>query len=149
MIGRARGRGVRWGVLAAACLVSVFMGTVVRASYNNEPFEFEAWTGRGDGTFRLTYLGVGCPSGTSCACDGNDRRFRVNVNRSYPGSDWKSYSSSSRYRRTPSGREYYGHGLNGSNAYVCIGYSEFQSWRYPSTYWTTAGVNQYVYTWRR
>lgn len=146
---KVKGRRARWGVVAGAIVVTALMGTAVRASYNNEPFEFEAWTGRGDGVYRLSYLGVGCPSGTSCACDGNDRRFRVNVNRSYPGSDWKSYSSNSRYRRTPSGRVYYGHGLGGTNPYVCIGYSEFQWWLYPSTYWTVDGAVQNVYTWRR
>lgn len=113
-------------------------------AYSNEAFESERFTWAGDGTFSLTYLGVGGGN-----CDSNDRRFRVNVNRSYRGSDWKYYSNNSYYMRTPSGRPIYGFQLNTVNAHICIGRSEFQWWIYPRSYWTENGVTQNIYTWRR
>ena len=118
---------------------------VAYAAYNNEPFESEPFPSSGaDGKFSLSYLGTG-----GGKCDWLDYRFRVNVNRSYTGSDWKFFSGNSYYQRTPSGRPIYGHDLNTSNAHICIGAKEFSSWYYPRTAWNGAGVQNNIYTWRR
>ena len=136
---------------AALLLVLGLLGIGViaaHAAYDNEPFEFlnyYTYGGAKNGTFSLTYLGIG-----GGKCDSNDRRFRVNVTQSYPGSDWKMYSGNSRYQKTPSGRTIYGHQLNTtSNAHICVGASEFSALLHPLSYWTTSGVQQNVYTWRR
>lgn len=120
----------------------------VFASFNDEPFEsesFAAYGGTKDGRYTLSYLGTG-----GGRCDSNDKRFRVNVNRSYAGSDWKYYSDRAQYRRTPSGRPIYGYDLNNANAHICIGAREFSTLIYGlGGAWTTSGVQNYVTTWRR
>jgi len=127
--------------------VSLLVGTAY-AAFNDELFEpqsYYSYSGPKDGTFTLTYVGRGCPYNG----DPNDYRFRINVNRSYPGNDWKFYSNSSRYQRTPTNRIFKGYQLNTTSPYVCIGFKEFQWLLYPFTYWTVSGVQQNVYTWRR
>ena len=134
-------------VLMAIALFGVWVATVA-ASTNSEPFESENYSiygGTKDGTFSLTYVGRGCPA----TSDPDDYRFRVNVNRSYPGNDWKMYSSNSRYQHTPTGRVIFGFQLNTPNAYVCIGYKEFSPLFNPFSYWNINDVQQNVYTWRR
>jgi hypothetical protein len=116
----------------------------------SDPMEFEQWNSRnGDGTYSLTYLGTGCPSGQSCECDWNDKRFRVNINRSSSRTNWRMWSGNGRYQKTPSGDTIYGHSLPGPASYVCIGFEEFQAWWHPLSYWTTSGVQRNLYTWRR
>ncbi|MFZ1804644.1 MAG: hypothetical protein WAU05_12025 [Nitrospira sp.] len=133
-------------------VASVFAAMVISAAfaYYEDPFEFDRWTGQGDGTFSLTYLGQGCIlKRESCKCDLNDHRFRVNVNRSSNRRDWKFWSGNKRYQGNPTKRAIYGFALDNSNAHVCIGSREFSSRDYPNTYWTTSGVVQNLYAWRR
>ena len=127
-------------------VVSAANPRIADAAWDNEAFESEAPSGRYDGTFSLTYLGRGWQA---WRCDWNDYVFRINVNRSYPGSDWKMYSNVNLYRRVPSGRPVYGFKLGGTDAHLCIGSSEFDRNKYPYTYWTVENVQRYVYTWRR
>src|SRR5690242_11800796 len=112
------------GLMALMILAAIT--PVAKAVWDNEAFESESYYSYGgnkDGTFSLTYLGPGWGvSGDNC--DWNDSVFRINVNRSYAGSDWKMYSSNSRYQRTPSGRPIYGFQLGGLNAHLCVGASE-------------------------
>lgn len=125
--------------LLAALVLSLLTVSTASAVFNDELFEPLRWTGSGDGTFSLTYQGRGCPA----VGDPDDYRFKVNVNRSYNGSDWKFYSNNVLYQRTPTGRLFKGYRLDGNNAYVCIGKGEFLLW------WSVSGVQQNVYTWRR
>jgi hypothetical protein len=144
-------RFVKFTSLVAAVVLMAVLATTAYAMTNNEPFEsenFSTYGGRKDGTFSLTYAGRGFSHWWD-RCDWNDYIFRINVYRSYPGSDWKMYSGYSRFRNTPSGRAPYGHNLDSSNAHVCFGATEFDPGRYPYTYWTTSNVQYYVYTWRR
>ena len=138
--------------LVLATVMALFLVLVVApsvyAAYNDEVFEalsYSSYTGAKDGTFSLTYLGRGCTYNG----DKNDYRFKVNVYRSYPGSDWKFYSNNSRYQRLPTGRLFKGYQLNTVNPYVCIGAQEFSPLLHPFSYWTVSGVQQNVYTWRR
>lgn len=134
------------GLLLATVVLAVVYSTAF-AAFNNEPFESEnyySYGGSKNGVFSLTYLGIG-----GGKCDSNDRRFRVNVNSSYRGSDWKLYSATGRYRRTPSGRVPYGYELDNPKAHICVGVSEFNWILYPFSYWTTSGAQSNVYTWRR
>ncbi len=133
-----------------ASLLSLMMlaslGSITLASNNNEAFEFERfYSGGTDGTFTLTYLGRGCPATN----DPNDYVFRINVNRSFPRSDWKMFSNNTRYQRTPSGRPIYGFRLDTASAYICVGTQEFSPILHPWSYWTPSGVQSNVYTWRR
>lgn len=136
-----------FAVLLAVVLVAS-VSTIAFASYNDEPFEPEnyyTYGGSKDGTFTLTYIGIG-----GGRCDSNDRRFQVNINRSYPGSDWKYYSGNSRYQNTPTGRVPYGYNLDGPGGpHICVGAQEFSVILHPFSYWTTSGVESNVYTWRR
>ena len=132
------------GLLSIAVLA--LLGSVARAATNNEAFEFERfYTGGTDGTFSLTYWGRGCPA----TKDRTDYVFKIKINRSYRGSDWKMFSNNSRYQRTPTGRPIYGFGLDTSFPYICVGSQEFSSWLHPWSYWTTTGVQNNIYTWRR
>lgn len=135
--------GMRVLSIAVALLV---LAPVAQASYNNEPFESERYySGGTDGTFSLTYWGRGCPANN----DRDDYVFRINVNRSFMGSDWKMFSNNSYYQRTPSGRVIYGYGLNTTFPYICVGSREFSPTWFPFRNWTTSGVQNNVYTWRR
>lgn len=114
------------------------------ALLDREPFEFEnyyTYGGAKDGVYTLSYVGIG-----GGKCDGDDRRFKININRSYNGSDWKLFSSNTRYQNTPTRRPIYGYDLGTTNAHICVGKSEFL---YPFSYWTTSDVSYYVYAWRR
>lgn len=146
-----RGRlGLRGVIVAGVAAGLLFV--VAPAAFANyiDPFEFERWTGQGDGIFSLTSLGTGCIfKRESCQCDWTDHRFRINVNRSSNRRDWKLWSGNSRYQRNPTGRPIYGFSLENSNAHVCIGSREFSSREFPDKYWTDSGVAQYLYTWRR
>lgn len=133
---------------AAVALVLAALSFSTALAYS-DAFEFVRWTGRGDGTFSLSYLGRGCLFKTeSCQCDLSDYRFRVNVNRSSNFMNWRFWSGNGRYQKNPTGRPIYGHSLHNYNAHVCVGSREFSSREFPNTYWTTSGVTQYLYTWR-
>jgi len=132
-------------IIAMVALVAI--SATAFASFDNEPFESEdyySYGGSKDGVFSLTYEGVGGGD-----CDSNDRRFSINVNYSYNGSDWNYYSSNGYYEETPSGRVPYGHSLDDWDAHVCFGAAEFSWILHPFSYWTTSGVENNVYTWRR
>jgi len=119
----------------------------VAASWDAEAFESENYYSAGggkDGPYSLTYMGRG-----GGRCDGSDYRFRINVTRSYKTSDWKMYSSNSRYQRTPSSRPVYGYQLGGTSAHICIGGTEFNSILRGNGAWTAAGVQSNIYVWRR
>jgi len=132
-------------------LVTLTMGilaSTVLAANNDEVFEsqnYYTYSGKKDGVYSLTYIGRGCPG----ANDKNDYRFKVNINRSTALNDWKFYSADSKYQKLPSGRLFKGYNLD-TNAYVCIGATEFIPWSGHWTWWwTTAGVEKNVYVWRR
>jgi hypothetical protein len=135
-------------------LIIALLGAIAitaNASLNDEPFEFENYNSYGgskDGTFSLSYAGRGSAISWD-KCDRTDYVFRVNINRSYSGSDWKLYSGTGRYQRTPSGRVPYGYNLDKTDAHLCIGGTEFNSFLHPFGYWTVQGVESNVYTWRR
>jgi hypothetical protein len=138
----------RWLTLfMVLAMLSLNISTAL-AAFNNEAFENEsyaAYGGKKDGRFTLTHMGKG-----GGRCDSNDQRFRVNVNRSYAGSDWKYYSDSKRYQQTPSGRPIFGFELNTTNAHICVGAKEFSSLIYGvGGAWTTGGVQSSITTWRR
>jgi hypothetical protein len=140
-------RSVKFATIVVALVLMGLLAPAVHALLINEPFEFEnfySYGGSKNGTWTLTYLGRG-----GGYCDSNDYRFRINVYQSYPGNDWKMYSNNSRYQRTPTGRIPYGSQLDGANAHICFGAQEFSWVLHPWSYWTVAGVQQNVYTWRR
>lgn len=139
---------LRLGWMLAVLLASLTASTAF--AYWEDAFEFERWTGQGDGIFGLSYLGQGCwIKREACKCDLNDYRFRVNVNKSSNKRDWKFWSSNGRYQANPTRRPVYGFSLDNSNAHVCIGAREFNARDYPNTYWTIDGVTRNLYSWRR
>lgn len=131
-----------WSLVLVVALLGIFVVPAFAAL--TDALEFER-NPSGSGRYSLTYLGRG-----GGQCDSNDYRFRVNINQSSTRTDWKIYSdSNSRYQRTPTGRPIYGFQLDTTNAHICVGAQEFSILLHPWSYWTTSGVQSYVYTWRR
>jgi hypothetical protein len=136
-------------LMAVVAGVAMFGASALPASaaVNDEAFEFEnfhTYRGKKDGVFSVSHAGRG-----GGRCDGTDQRYVINLNRSYPGSDWKIFSNNSRYQRSPSGRTIYGFQLDRPGAHICVGAKDFFAVFTRGADWNIGDVARNVYAWRR
>jgi len=130
--------------------VLISTGVIVAAvntvfAYYSDPVESARWPGRSHATYSLTRLSKcqGNRSDPACRCDKDDQRYRVNVNSSSQGKDWKFWSHHRLYQNTPTGRTIWGYGFGSSTPHVCVGKAEFLLW------WSPDGVATNVFLWAK
>lgn len=117
-------------------LLSLVLGTVYAHS-NDQPVEWEGnpsalrWT--------LTDRGMGWTKSWD-GCDSNDRIFQINRNASASPNNYRIYSSNSAIQSVLSGDSPIGHDLLGSQAHICIGYSD---WSFAG--WANIQANMFVW----
>jgi hypothetical protein len=135
---------MRWLVAPIAALAGIFlMASIVSAAYYDDAMEFERWPGGGKYTLTLLSQCPGNRSDPACRCDKDDQRYRINASTRGSRRDWKLWSDSWFYQRTPTRRTIYGFGFDSSTPHLCVGKGEF--W----LGWSKTAVAEKIFVWSR
>lgn len=114
-------RKLMTALLIAVIAIASISSVALAVGADDQPVEWEG--NPGSLRWSLSYAGQGIFLGWD-ECDWNDYVFYVNKNASADPDRYRIYSFNSQVQSAFSGKSPIGHGLQGTNPYLCLGFTD-------------------------